>query len=32
MLAHILHPSYLDSLQGTLGADWVHRSDAQESK
>jgi hypothetical protein len=32
MLAHILHPSYLESLQGTLGADWVHRSDAQESK
>ncbi|MDD5265826.1 MAG: hypothetical protein PHO08_01690 [Methylococcales bacterium] len=32
MLAHILQPSYLDSLQGTLGADWVHRPDAQQSK
>ena len=32
MLAQILHPSYLESLQGTLGADWVHRSGAQELK
>ncbi|WP_411725581.1 hypothetical protein [Methyloglobulus sp.] len=24
MLAKISSPSYLDSLQGTLGADWVH--------
>lgn len=27
MFAKVAHPSYLDSLQGTLGADWVHRSD-----
>ena len=25
MLAKISSPEYLDSLQGTLGADWVHR-------
>ena len=25
MLAEVSQPSYLDSLQGTLGADWVHR-------
>ena len=27
MLAMVSHPSYLESLQGTLGADWVHRPD-----
>ncbi len=26
MLAEINDPAYLQSLQGTLGADWVHRS------
>ena len=25
MLAEVSHPSYLESLQGTLGADWIHR-------
>jgi hypothetical protein len=25
MLAQVSHPSYLENLQGTLGADWVHR-------
>jgi hypothetical protein len=25
MLAKVSSPSYLESLQGTLGADWVHR-------
>jgi phosphoenolpyruvate carboxykinase (diphosphate) len=25
MLAKVSSPDYLDSLQGTLGADWVHR-------
>jgi hypothetical protein len=24
MLAEVSHPSYLENLQGTLGADWVH--------
>ena len=28
MLAMVSHPSYLESLQGTLGADWVHCPDA----
>ncbi len=27
MLADISQPSYLENLQGTLGADWVHRLD-----
>ena len=27
MLADISQPSYLENLQGTLGADWVHRQD-----
>ena len=27
MLAESAHPSYLENLQGTLGADWVHRQD-----
>ncbi len=27
MLAIVSHPSYPESLQGTLGADWVHRPD-----
>jgi phosphoenolpyruvate carboxykinase (diphosphate) len=27
MLAETSHPSYLENLQGTLGADWVHRKD-----
>ena len=27
MLAETAHPSYLENLQGTLGADWVHRQD-----
>jgi phosphoenolpyruvate carboxykinase (diphosphate) len=25
MLDEVFQPSYLESLQGTLGADWVHR-------
>ncbi|MCX7099258.1 MAG: hypothetical protein NTV43_15275 [Methylococcales bacterium] len=25
MLAEVSHPSYLELLQGSLGADWVHR-------
>jgi phosphoenolpyruvate carboxykinase (diphosphate) len=25
MLAEVAHPTYLEGLQGTLGADWVHR-------
>jgi LPS O-antigen subunit length determinant protein (WzzB/FepE family) len=25
MLAKVSSPDYLDTLQGTLGADWVHR-------
>ncbi|MEY3761188.1 MAG: hypothetical protein RIR39_2679, partial [Pseudomonadota bacterium] len=28
MLADISQPSYLENLQGTLGADWVHREDS----
>jgi GMP synthase PP-ATPase subunit len=24
MLAEITHADYLENLQGTLGADWVH--------
>ena len=32
MLAQVSLPSYLESLQGTLGADWVHRPGVQESK
>jgi hypothetical protein len=27
MLAEVSHLSYLENLQGTLGADWVHRPD-----
>src|SRR5512137_1375246 len=27
MLVEVSLPSYLESLQGTLGADWVHRPD-----